>query len=428
LAGDRRRSIGAEAPVSRRQLVALRVVWPFPQAPPFCRSSGADSGQLGSRDDHVSISWPSLSFKDACRFARSLSSPSGPCGPSGLVRTPLVGFKDRPSASTNAVRPLPGGPKPAFRPGSASLQTRSALVVPPDSDGFLRSAPCRSIAPCNRPWGSPCFWCLAPLLPESGSVVWLLSRWRMPFEAFPSLVAVPCHHGLCPLAVGCRFREPSPRVAVRFRFVFPAPPTSGLCSTRESVATVPALPPRLRSLLPWAWILSDCDAASRAFEPRRAESASAFTVTPEGVTGPTPATGLPVRRHWALRRVPMVLCWAPQVPRRVPWVLGRAPMPSNPVGPANRPSEEGWLRRAREGPPHRPSEEGWIGGSWGTRLVEPSLRGGGGKTCAPLVPRPRRGLVPAKPRWSASSPRQASVRSFSAGRRLSEERRAFASR
>jgi hypothetical protein len=49
LAGDRRRSIGAEAPVSRRQLVALRVVWPFPQAPPFCRSSGADSGQLGSR-------------------------------------------------------------------------------------------------------------------------------------------------------------------------------------------------------------------------------------------------------------------------------------------------------------------------------------------------------------------------------------------
>jgi hypothetical protein len=89
------------------------------------------------------------------------SSPSGPEGPSGLGGTPLMGFKDHPSADTNAVRPLPGGPKPAFRPGGANLRTRSVLAVPPDSDGFLRSAPCRSIAPCNRPWGSPCFGYLA---------------------------------------------------------------------------------------------------------------------------------------------------------------------------------------------------------------------------------------------------------------------------
>jgi hypothetical protein len=95
--------------------------------------------------------------KTACRFARSFPRlPGRSLG--GLVWTPLMGFKDRPSADINAARPLPGRPKPSLWPGGANLRTRSVLAVPPDSDGLLRSAPCRSIAPCNRPWGSPCFW------------------------------------------------------------------------------------------------------------------------------------------------------------------------------------------------------------------------------------------------------------------------------
>ena len=47
-----------------------------------------------------------------------------------------------------------------------------------------------------------------PLLnrsPRGPGRAWGRSRWRRPSEAFPSLVAVPCHHGLSPLAVEMRF-------------------------------------------------------------------------------------------------------------------------------------------------------------------------------------------------------------------------------
>jgi hypothetical protein len=350
----------------------------FPAGSALSPKRGADSGQLGSRDDHVSSSWPNLSFKDTCRFARSLPSPSGPCGPSSPVRTPLMGFKDRPSASTNAARPLRGGPKPAFRPGGTNLQTRSALVVPPDSDGFLRAAPCRSIAPCNRPWGSPCFRGLVPSPPEGGAGRGLLSRWRMPFEAFPSLAAVPCRHGSCPLVVGCRFRGLSARVAARFRSVWSAPPTSGLFSTRESVATASALPPRPRSLLPWAWILSDCVVESRAFRPRRADSASAFAVTPEGVTGPTPATGLPVRQ----RRLSEERRWRPIEFVRRPEGRRRRSMSTDAFEPrwAGEPPLRGGLAPSSPGRPSAPPlrrrvDRGILGNAAG-RAVPPRRAGG----------------------------------------------------
>jgi hypothetical protein len=103
--------------------------------------------------------------------SRSRSSPTktraGSCGPfltRSTRRSLWVGWDSshgvqryRPSADKNVVRPLPGGSKPAFRHGGANLYARSVLAVPPDSDGLLRSTLCRSIAPCNRPWGSPCF-------------------------------------------------------------------------------------------------------------------------------------------------------------------------------------------------------------------------------------------------------------------------------
>jgi hypothetical protein len=39
----------------------------------------------------------------------------------------------------------------------ATLAAPSVLVVPPDFDGLLHAEPCRSIAPCSQPWGSPRF-------------------------------------------------------------------------------------------------------------------------------------------------------------------------------------------------------------------------------------------------------------------------------
>jgi len=48
----------------------------------------------------------------------------------------------------------------------------SVHVVPPDFDGLLYSLFCRFVAPCSRPWGSPCFRFyleLRPCLPDHHS-------------------------------------------------------------------------------------------------------------------------------------------------------------------------------------------------------------------------------------------------------------------
>jgi hypothetical protein len=78
--------------------------------------------------------------------AHHRSPRTGPCGPrsgtSGSLRTPLPVFKDRPSADTDAARPLPvGQPRmrsAALRSEDATLRTRSALAVPPGFDGLRR--------------------------------------------------------------------------------------------------------------------------------------------------------------------------------------------------------------------------------------------------------------------------------------------------
>jgi hypothetical protein len=65
--------------------------------------------------------------------------------------------KDRPSTDTSCARPLPGSSRATLRPEVATPRTRSALAVPPDFGGLLRASPRRSVAPCNRSWGSPRF-------------------------------------------------------------------------------------------------------------------------------------------------------------------------------------------------------------------------------------------------------------------------------
>jgi hypothetical protein len=106
--------------------------------------------------------------------------PKAPCSssldPFG-IGTPLIGLSmfAPPSTCLPSVhsRSCPGSGEPSVIPLSedvgareivhalrledATLRTRSALAVSLDFGGFLRWTGCRFVAPCCRPWGSPCF-------------------------------------------------------------------------------------------------------------------------------------------------------------------------------------------------------------------------------------------------------------------------------
>jgi len=71
-------------------------------------------------------------------------------------------------------------------------RARSALVVPPDSDGLLLPRLRRSVAPCSRSWGSLCF---NPRVYDSRSYATVAGSplQRVPFEAFPSQIAATRH-------------------------------------------------------------------------------------------------------------------------------------------------------------------------------------------------------------------------------------------
>jgi hypothetical protein len=65
-----------------------------------------------------------------------------------------MGFLQRPPLRRHQqCASTPGYPGP----GIATSRARSVLTVPPGSDGLLRASPCRFVAPCYRPWGSPGF-------------------------------------------------------------------------------------------------------------------------------------------------------------------------------------------------------------------------------------------------------------------------------
>jgi len=100
-----------------------------------------------------------------------------------------MGFsKDRPSVDVSIVHPLPATNRASLprgaswarwlvpprganrtrrhlRPGVARFRARSVLAVPPGFDGLLCTIPCRFVAPCSRPWGSPRFRRRSALLP-----------------------------------------------------------------------------------------------------------------------------------------------------------------------------------------------------------------------------------------------------------------------
>jgi hypothetical protein len=146
--------------------------------------SETNSGRLVGRDDHKSTCRPCLSLKDACRFVRSIPRWGDPKVPP--VRSGLLSWGSKiapPPIQTMCVHSQVG--KPTFRPEGANLQARSVHVVPPDSDGLLRASPCRSIAPCNRPWGSPCFRRSPPGWPEGRVGACSILDGAYPSKLFP---------------------------------------------------------------------------------------------------------------------------------------------------------------------------------------------------------------------------------------------------
>ena len=208
--------------------------------------------------------------------SRALYRSTG-CFPASPSRLPLLGLsKDAPPPS-KLCESSPSLPAPErtcrLRPNAAKRQTPSVLVVLPDSDGLLLTEPCRSIAPCYRPWGSSRF---APRLPPVAlQLPAVLAAFPdspfTPSRAFPSSTAALRLRSRCLLAVSLvpsAFRMPTTEVMCRFqplaRGAFSAnrvatidlvrstqAPTSRLCSMSESVADR-SVAAAARPMLSWA--------------------------------------------------------------------------------------------------------------------------------------------------------------------------------
>jgi len=178
--------------------------------------------------------------------------------------TPLLGFiKDPPlrritlRVHSRFVRRLTIGLR-------CHPQTCSAHVVPPDSSGLLHAALCRFVAPCIRPWGSPCF---QPGL-ESEDSVGAFPNGAPPFEAFPSLIAdvasphwppkrpmcSPHHHSLSSLLPGCPPGQS--RVATVLAWIVPRSLDLRALGHQRVRCETPVLPPMPCPMLPWAFVLT----------------------------------------------------------------------------------------------------------------------------------------------------------------------------
>jgi len=161
--------------------------------------------------------------------------PEGRCrAPVRRIRTPLLGLsKDRPSVDMSFSRPLPDcaptlrsltasvdprkrRSRAILRPEAAMPPTRSTLAISRGFGGLLRLEPCRFVAPCSRPWGSPGFRTVslpvparcAPLLRRNDSVCGLQHHRPIPSDR----ASPPVHHASVaalsgPSASGGRCRE-----------------------------------------------------------------------------------------------------------------------------------------------------------------------------------------------------------------------------
>jgi hypothetical protein len=165
------------------------------------------------------------------RSTRSLSIPLrlaglGPVCCAGVVRTSSLGVpKDRPSTDVKTNRPLPAAlPKMrSLRREGATPHARAAPVVSHDFDGLLRLAPCRSVAPCNRSWGSPRF---------------RLARPRSPCTALPLCSGFPLHRVAAVLQV--RVLARLPRGALPYG-AFPSTPALRRVTATDTSSPLPSV-------------------------------------------------------------------------------------------------------------------------------------------------------------------------------------------
>jgi hypothetical protein len=128
---------------------------------------------------------------------RAGTRPSAAPESSGL---PLLGFPKIAPPPIQEPVVLSREPHPKMlllRHEVATPRARAALVVSHDFDGLLQRVPCRSVAPCNRSWGSPRCWlgCPCPTLVRCRSITSRGSVVAFPVAPYPAKPSP--RHQLC---------------------------------------------------------------------------------------------------------------------------------------------------------------------------------------------------------------------------------------
>lgn len=164
------------------------------------------------------------------------SLPSVPASPRVIpaVQAPLIEFPQRSPLHRHqhAASTRDEGVATLIAALGMPPQDRSALVVPPDFSGFLRSVPCELVASRSRPWGSLGF-------EPAGNQVCRPSPTTDPPHKRPTLRSVPLSDSRTSLSPG---REPSRRCVHRGSCacaLVRSTSTSRPCSIRESVVYCP---------------------------------------------------------------------------------------------------------------------------------------------------------------------------------------------
>jgi hypothetical protein len=197
-------------------------------------------------------------------WSSSTETLAGSRGPSCLrwVRRSAASSRDS-SLGVHQRSPLRQYRCRASTPGWAEARPSARSCHAPGSfrpcryngfDGFLRSTPCRSVAPCIRPWGSLCFRS-APggPSPEGSGPVARLPRQRSALRSFPRRSrSRRVTASRCPLAVVPGFQLGSSRVATGGGPSLPPFARPQGFAPLRSTLHLPTLPSASRSLLPWA--------------------------------------------------------------------------------------------------------------------------------------------------------------------------------
>jgi hypothetical protein len=244
----------------------------FPAAPPWPWRMCADlrgypipSHQAvgGDHEYHpLDLRRASGTIPGSCR----LSSPSEPSlgtrgpssGASGSVRTPLFVFQRSapPPTWLSRVHSQQVDLVEISRPSARSCHLPS-MFRPCRSSRLRRFTPHRHPAGLLHPAAGHGVRHVSgfepPTFASEGGCLDAILGDAIPSGAFPSTAAVPRHRGPYPHAVAPHLGAPLSRVATRLGHTAPWRSTSRSCSTAESVAGIPALPPSRRPLLPWAF-------------------------------------------------------------------------------------------------------------------------------------------------------------------------------